>query len=149
MKKINIGIMISFAISMLLSSCAVESVVLKPGYDFKQIKRVAVIDFSDAAYSPNSGSLVSDLFVKYMLKTGYNVVERNELAAILREHQLSVQGILNGEQVKEFGKISGVDAIITGSISMLVPERDFYENGNPRFIAAQVGVRRDEYADGF
>lgn len=140
MKRSLMMLISAFIVSLFLSSCAVESVIVKPGYDFTQIKRVAVIDFNDASYFNRSGALVSDLFVKYLLKTGFNVVERQELEAILREHQLSIQGILNREQVKEFGKISGVDALVTGSISMLIPERDFYEGGNPRFIAAQVGV---------
>jgi curli biogenesis system outer membrane secretion channel CsgG len=123
-----------------LASCAVQSTVIKPNYDFKQIKRVAVVDFKDASWLPNSGQMPSDLFVKYLLKTGYNVIERDELNAILREHQLSVEGILNREQTKQFGKIAGVDALITGSITQLVPEREFYENGNLRFIAAQAGI---------
>jgi curli biogenesis system outer membrane secretion channel CsgG len=127
-------------LSLFLASCAVQTSVVKPNYDFKKIKRVAVIEFRDAAYQPNSGSLVSDLFVKYLLTTGYDVIERAELESILREHQLSVQGILNREQAKEFGKIAGVDAIITGSISMLTPERVYYESSYPRFIAAQAGV---------
>jgi len=140
MKRIDIGIALVLLASVLLSSCGVESVVVKPGYDFKKIKRVAVLEFRDSAYYPNSGSMVSQLFVKYLLKTGYNVIERDEIDALLKEHQLSLAGALNPEQVKQFGKICGVDAIITGSIPMVVPERDFYEAGNPRFIAAQVGV---------
>ena len=140
MNKTKTVLSVMLFLSVFVTSCAVESVVLKPGYDFTKIKRVAVIEFRDAAYYPNSGSMVSELFVKYLLKTGYNVVERDELDSILREHQLSVNGVLNREHLKEFGKVSGVDAIITGSIPMVIPERDFYENGNPRFIAAQVGV---------
>jgi curli biogenesis system outer membrane secretion channel CsgG len=126
--------------ALFLASCAVQTTVVKPNYDFKKIKRVAVIDFKDAAYEPNSGALVSSLFIKYMLRTGYDVIERAELDSILREHQLSVEGILNREQVKQFGRIAGVDAIITGSISMLTPERVFYDGACPRFIAAQAGV---------
>jgi len=75
-----------------------------------------------------------------MLKTGYSVIERTRIDSIIQEHQLFLAGVLDPAQVKEFGKVAGVDAIITGSISMLTPERDFYEAGYQRFIAAQVGI---------
>lgn len=139
MRRIN-AVLSLLLLALFLSSCAVQSTVVKPNYDFKRIKRVAVIEFRDAAYQPNSGSLVSDMFIKYLLRTGYDVIERTELDSILKEHQLSVEGILNRAQTKEFGKISGVDAIITGSISMLVPDRVFYDGATPRFVAAQAGV---------
>lgn len=127
--------------TLCLTSCAVDSVVLKKGYDFTKIKRVAVLDFKDASYCPSSGAMASELFVKHLLKTGYNVIERNELDALLKERQLSLSGLLdNSEQAKEFRKISGIDAIITGTVQMMVPERNYYENGNMRYIAAQVGI---------
>jgi curli biogenesis system outer membrane secretion channel CsgG len=127
-------------LALFVSSCAVQSVVLKPDYDFKKIKRVAVIEFRDAAYYPNSGAMASEMFTKYLLKTGYNVIERDEIQTLMREHDLSLAGVLNREQVKEFGKICGVDAIITGSIPTAIPERVYYEGGNSHFIAAQVGL---------
>ena len=127
--------------SLFLSSCAVDSIVLKPGYNFSGIKRVAVLEFKDASYYPNSGAMAADLFVKYLIKTGYNVVERDELESLLKERQLSLSGLLdNTEQAKEFRKLSGIDAIITGSVPTLVPERHYYVEGNPRYIAAQVGI---------
>jgi hypothetical protein len=126
-------------LSVFLSSCAVDSVVLKPNYDFKKIKRVAVLEFRDSAYYPNSGSMAAQLFVKYLLKSGYNVVERDELESLLRERQLTMAGLVESPS-KALGKLSGIDAIITGAIPMVVPERDFYDNGYPRYIAAQVGI---------
>lgn len=123
-----------------LVSCASNTVVMKPGYDFSKIKRIAVIEFRNSAYYPNSGSMVSQLFAKYMLKAGYNVIERDELEALLRERQLSTANLLEPSTVLNYGKLLGIDAIVTGSIPMVVPEQNFYDMGNPRFIAAQVGV---------
>ncbi|MBN1823896.1 MAG: hypothetical protein JW803_06230 [Endomicrobiales bacterium] len=128
------------SVALFLSSCATDTIVMKKDYDFSQIKRVAVVEFRNSAYYPNSGAMVSQLFAKYLLKAGYNIVERDELDAILRERNLSVSDLINPDHTKKYGRISGIDAIVTGSIPMIVPERDFYENGSPRFIAAQVGV---------
>ena len=138
--RVKKSISLMFLSCFVLSSCAVQSVIIKPGYDFSSIKRVAVIDFKDAAYYPNSGSMAAELFVKYLLKTGYNVIERSELDSILREYNLSAQGIIDRSQTKEFGKIAGVDAIITGSIPTAVFEREYYINGNVRYVAAQAGI---------
>lgn len=140
MNKFSIAGAVVCVAAVLLSSCSTQSIVVKPGYDFSAIKRVAVLNFNDAPYYPNSGMVPSELFTKYMLKTGYNVVERTRIDAIIREHQLFLAGVLDPAQVKEFGRIAGVDAIITGSISMLNPERDFFEAGHQRFVAAQVGL---------
>ena len=127
--------------SVMMSSCAVDSSILKPNYDFSGIKRVAVLDFRDASYAPNTGAMVSQLFVKHLLKSGYNVVERQELDALLRERQMTMAGIVsNPDQAKEFGKLSGIDAFVAGSITMCVPPQDIYEGGMTRYVAAQVGV---------
>jgi curli biogenesis system outer membrane secretion channel CsgG len=142
MRKNSAGVFLILFFTIFLSSCGgMDSIIVKQGYDFSKIKRVAVLEFKNAPYTANTaGSMASELFTKYLLQTGYNVIERDEINSILREHQLSVSGALNPEQVKEFGKIAGVDAIITGSITIAVPEREFYENGNPRFISAQAGI---------
>jgi curli biogenesis system outer membrane secretion channel CsgG len=116
--------------------------VLKPNYDFSKIKRVAVLDFKDAPYQPNSGAMVSQLFIVHLLSAGYNVIERGELDALLRERQLTMQGIIaNPDQAQEFGKISGIDAFVVGSITQCVPPQDIFEGGGmTRYVAAQVGV---------
>lgn len=141
-KKIIAVITFFILTSLLLQSCAtMDAGVVKPGYDFHQIKRVAVLDFNDTSYYKNAGPMVAQLFVKYLLKTGYNVVERTELDAILKEHNLYNTGALNREQMKEFGKISGVDAIITGSVTEAIQEKEVYEKaGYIRYLPAQAGV---------
>lgn len=130
-----------WAAAILFSSCAsMETVVLKQGYDFSRIKRVAVLPFSDPTFSQNTGSMVSQLFIKYMLREGYNVVERDKLEAILGEYQLSKSEIMNQDQIKQF-KLSGIDAIITGSVTKDIAEQDLYgSDGGMRFIAAQAGI---------
>jgi curli biogenesis system outer membrane secretion channel CsgG len=139
MNRKTLFLALAVLLPVLFASCASQSIVLKQGYDFKKIRRIAVVEFKDSAYYPSSGSMVSQLFAKYLLKAGYNLVERDELDSILREHNLALSNLMNPDQITQF-KLSGIDAIVTGSIPMVVPEQNFYENGNPRFIAAQVGV---------
>jgi curli biogenesis system outer membrane secretion channel CsgG len=112
---------------------------MKQGYDFSKIKRIAVIEFRDSPNYPNSGSIVSQLFAKYLLMTGFNIIERDQLDAILKEHNLQMTNLMDTETMTQF-KLLGIDAIVTGSIPMVVAEQNFYDAGRPRFIAAEVGV---------
>ncbi|MCB4792892.1 MAG: CsgG/HfaB family protein [Elusimicrobia bacterium] len=140
MNKAFLNILIFIVSAVSLNSCIVQSTVLKPDYDFNKIKRVAVIDFQNAPNDPVSGAMAQDLFIKYMLLAGYNVVERGELEQILKERHIALSGMVEPKEAKTLGRISGIDAIVTGSVQQFIPENYFYEGGNPRFIAAQVGV---------
>lgn len=139
MRKISLSLFLALLAALLLSSCASQTVFLKKDYDFTRIKRVAVLPFNSSVFSNESGTMVSELFIKYLLRAGYNVVERAELDAIMKEYQLSQSSLYNSEQVKQF-KLSGIDAIVTGTITKNLPEQNLYDNGYPRFIAAQAGI---------
>jgi len=137
--KISLALLFLFIAAVLTSCGGTAVVVMKPGYDFSKIKRVAVIEFKDSPNYPNSGSIVSEMFAKYLLMTGFNIIERDQLDTILKEHNLQLTNVMDPETLTQF-KLSGIDAIVTGTIPMVVPEQNFYAYGNPRFIAAQVGL---------
>jgi curli biogenesis system outer membrane secretion channel CsgG len=136
MKRINFFFL---ALMFFLTSCSTESVVLKKGYDFNQIKRVAVLQFKDQTYTQSTGSMVSQLFVKYLLKSGYNVVERDELDALLREKHLQEANLINPETIRVL-KLSGIDAIVTGTVTRSQAEQEYFASGYSQFTAAQVGL---------
>jgi len=50
---------------------------------------------------------------------GYQVIDRAHLDVLLKEHNLSNVGLIDQETAKELGKIIAVDAIITGTITVL------------------------------
>jgi curli biogenesis system outer membrane secretion channel CsgG len=125
--------------AVFLTSCASETLVLKQNYDFTRIKRIAVVNFRDSTLTQNTGAMVSQLFMKYLLKAGYNVVERDELDALLREKKLSDSNLLDPSTYKEL-KLSGIDALVTGSVTKAVAEQDYYTGGSLQFIAAQAAV---------
>lgn len=126
-----------FISALFLNSCAIQSSITKSGYDFSKIKRIAVLDFKDASGHPVSGTMASDIFVKYMLKAGYEVLERSQLDEILKEKNISSAGLLDKKNIQ---KLTGIDALIAGSVEAYIPETDIYDGSYPRFIAAQVGI---------
>lgn len=110
-------------IAGLLVSCATSNIAIKSGYDFTKVKRIAVLGFNPSPDNPNSGIMVADIFAKNFLRTGYDVVERNDLAKVLAEQHLDTVGAISNDQLRTIGKVSGVDAIISGSVPMYTPAR--------------------------
>ena len=73
--------------------CATPAVVfVSPNYNAQQIKRVSVSGFNDAPGQPGSGSMVADVFEKYLFNLHYEIVDPTQ---------------------------TQVDAVISGSVSEL------------------------------
>ncbi len=111
-----------------------------PDKYLKGVKKIAVLDFEGG-----KGRALSDYMVAMLLeedrgihavggglfkgaKEGktwlqgvrtnvFDLVERSQLEAIMQEQQLSNSGVINEAQAAQIGKVLGIDAIITGSVS--------------------------------
>ena len=138
MKKLFVLLLVS----LIFSGCAVRYSV-KKGYDFTKIKRIAVCDFSGTSVFANSGDVVADEFVLQMIDKGYNVIERNKVNLLIRERNI------DSADYGRLGKLLGVDAILTGSVTKYAEDagRTFYytdSSGNSRsdvsMSRAVVGV---------
>ena len=66
---------------------------------------------------------VENLFAKYLIRSGFKVVERAQLESVLREHNISVSGYLAPETTREIGRILGVDVLLVGEVSSYSPAR--------------------------
>lgn len=115
-------ILIIFMISLAIS-CATPNIAIKSGYDFSLVKKVAVLEFNPSPDNKNSGLMIADIFAKNLLMAGYEVMERNDLAKVLAEQHLDTLGAISNDQLRVIGKVSGVDAIITGSVPVYTPAR--------------------------
>ncbi|HOI42961.1 MAG TPA: CsgG/HfaB family protein [Elusimicrobiales bacterium] len=69
--------------------------------------RVAVIS---SAQTPESIAF-SDMLTTELLPLGFRVIERNRLAAILAEQQMSISGIIERADYEVLGKIAELDAV--------------------------------------
>ncbi|MEM9144285.1 MAG: FlgO family outer membrane protein, partial [Bacteroidota bacterium] len=67
------------------------------------------------------GNYLTEDFSVYITNFGDNfeVIDRNHLDVLLKEHQLNAEGYIDENTAKELGKIVAVDAIITGTYSVL------------------------------
>ncbi|MBI4620115.1 MAG: hypothetical protein HY739_08135 [Desulfobacterales bacterium] len=83
-------------------------------------KRVGIVDFENkTTYGKGRlGFSASDILTTELFKTGaFIVVERAQLQKILGEQALGQSGVINPATAAEAGKILGLNAIVTGSIS--------------------------------
>jgi TolB-like protein len=83
-------------------------------------KTIAVVDFTDLQgnITELGRFIAEELSVDLTLSAkGFEVVDRQHLSSILKEHKLSAAGLVDPNTVKKLGQIAGVDAIVTGSVT--------------------------------
>ncbi len=109
-----------------LAACSTARVSVKKGFDFKKVKRVAVVPFADYPRARGSGGLVSGAFEQGLLEAGYEVIERARVDEVARGRNLS-----DPKARAALAQALGVDAFVTGQIT------DFAE---PRETMTEVDV---------
>src|SRR6202165_286286 len=103
----------------------------------EQKHKIAVLPFKELEGQPTvlgsflAEELVTDLFENPRL----SIVERTMLDKVVGELKLAQSGLIDPETAKRVGKIAGVDAIVTGTITDL----SSYVALNARLIDGQSG----------
>lgn len=100
--------------------------------------KIAVIEFSDLDGKINDFGkfLAEELITRLFLTKKFDVIERSLLNKVIEEHRLKFTGLIDPETAKELGKILGVDAIATGTITDLVNNVKI----NSRLISTETGT---------
>lgn len=83
-------------------------------------KRVAVVDFTDlGGRTTELGRFLAEEFSVAIASSGkgFEVVDRTHLKSIIQEHKLSATGLIDPSTARKLGKIAGVEALITGTIT--------------------------------
>jgi len=113
--------------------------------------KIAVIEFSDLRGNVTDFGmfLAEELITKLFSSARFEVIERQLLNKIMQEHKLSLTGAVDPTSAKELGKILGVDAIVSGTVTDLGKRLKINarlistETGNV-FSAAGITVQKDE-----
>jgi hypothetical protein len=121
----------SLAFAVLVSGCASTTVqvkVLHPAeIDLVGIRRIALGEISGTGGEELAGTLVMGLF-----NTGrFEILDRQHLETLMREHQLAAGGLVNPETAAQTGSLVGSAAIVVGRVT----EHRFTETlevGNPK-----------------
>lgn len=85
----------------------------------KKTVKVAAVDFTDLQGRPNElGRFLADqVSVELVMADGITVIDRANLNAIMAEHKLTAEGLVNPENAKKLGQFAGVEAVLVGSLT--------------------------------
>ncbi len=99
--------------------------------------RIAIIEFSDLEGNITEfGKYLSEeLITRLFMTRRFEVVERQFLNKVIQEHKLSYTQFFDEESIKDIGKLLGVDAIGSGSVTDLGRSVKV----NARLIATETG----------
>jgi curli biogenesis system outer membrane secretion channel CsgG len=90
-------------------------------------RRIGVVDFQNKTkYGANRlGTSATDILITELAKSGkFIVVERDKMDKILEEQKLGMSGAIDPNTAAKVGKILGLNAIVTGSISQFGEETE-------------------------
>lgn len=100
--------------------------------------KIAVIEFSDLdGKTTELGKyLAEELTSKFFASNTFNVVERQLLSKVMLEQKLNLTGVVDQDTAKKLGKVLGVDAICTGTITDMGDDIKI----NARLVATETGA---------
>ncbi|MBI3292869.1 MAG: hypothetical protein HYZ73_08710 [Elusimicrobia bacterium] len=110
-------------------------------------RRVGIVAFENkTTYGQRLGSAATDVLITELAKTGkFILVEREKLQKILEEQQLQQSGAIDPNTIVKVGRLLGLNAIITGSVTQYGTKTegaDYLLVRNKRYIAeAGVDIR--------
>lgn len=84
--------------------------------------RLAVLEFKNKAdnqwWYSGGGEAAQDVFVTELVKSGkFRVVEREQLAALMQEKNLTLSGDVDPATAVKIGKLLGVNYLLTGAVT--------------------------------
>lgn len=100
--------------------------------------KIAVVEFTDLNGEVTEfGQFVAEELITRLYRSGsFQVVERRLLNKVITEHELSLSGLVDGSSAQQLGRILGVEAIATGSITDLGEVLKL----NARLISTETGT---------
>jgi len=111
-------------ISILVCACLLAAVLAPAAASAAAADkpRIAVIEFvnkADNQYWWHGGAAaMQDVFVTELVKSGkFRVMEREQIAAIMREKGLTLSGDIDPSTAMQIGKLLGVNYMLTGSVT--------------------------------
>jgi TolB-like protein len=108
-------------LALLAAGCA-QRVLVQPVVDTGTYHRLAVLPLETDSYLSTVGNQIADEIVVNLLKNApqLDIVERSRVDAIIREQDLARAGYISPESAIAVGKMLGVRAILTGSVSVSI-----------------------------
>jgi TolB-like protein len=119
MKRAYLGLA---CLTLLLACGCAQRVLVQPEVDVTRYNRLAVLPFETDNIASTAGNALADQIILDLLQQApaLDIVERTRIDVLLREQGLVRQGAVDPESAVSVGRMLGVNAILTGSMSMSV-----------------------------
>src|SRR5712692_498993 len=96
------------------------SAQIERGMRTDQKRTIAVIEFADLeGHVTNFGRFLGEELITRLYQKQFKVIERQLLNKIIAEQKLSLTGVVDPSSARQLGKILGVDAIVSGTVTEL------------------------------
>ena len=128
--------------------CGGTRSVVKKGFDFSNIKKVAVLRFTGAG-----GEVISNEFMKQFLSAGISVIDRTDITSVVDTKSLNVDAVVSGTVAefnpsskmlvfKDKGNVIISDKVYPISGTTVVPSGSAFgiEDANVYSVSASVAV---------
>lgn len=109
--------------------------------------RIAVLEFKNKAdnqwWFHGGAEAAQDVFVTELVKSGkFRVVEREQLAALMQEKNLTLSGDVDPKAAIKIGKLLGVNYLLTGAVTEYgVTDKSAHGSGIGRLPGFSAGKR--------
>lgn len=115
-------------------------------------KQIAIMEFMDMNGKVTKlGKLIPEELTTRLFKSGqFQVIERQLLNKVIEEQKLGMSGIIDASSAAEIGKLLGVDAIVTGTVTdrgdgIRVNARMIETENAQVFAVASASIVREAY----
>jgi len=95
-----------------LVGCASAEGVVRMGYDFSRIDKVAVVEVVGDVGGEAARNAIADMFAMELMKKGYLPVERKQVQALLAEQEFQASELTTDAGAVAAGRILNVPAVL-------------------------------------
>jgi len=114
-----VGLWAVFAFGVI--GCGSAKSVRNPNYNYSKLRKIAVFPFSGPTEYVDA---VTNNLTFSLIEEGYTIVERAQVAKILKEHGMVETGMMNETEMAKAGRLLGTDAIMLGAVTEVKVEPD-------------------------
>jgi len=118
---------------MLAFGCMSTKAYVRNSSRLRKIRRIAVLPF--ASNHPAMGATIAESLAGQLVASRFVILERARLKSLLAEQQLTIEGILDGDE-SYVGKLRGVDGLVFGSATIANGFAGLANGGNIDYVSA-------------
>ena len=113
----NYYLFMTLGFLLIQQGCASSEEFIRPGINLRDFHRIAILPLQDYPLARGSGIIVADYISMNLMISSFSIIDRSQTTVILSEQNLGLAGIVDENTAPKVGKLLGVQALLTGSIS--------------------------------